>query len=65
MTFRKTLGAGAFALAATLATIVSAQDARKMGYTAIDLTNPYFIALTDGMKEIGRASCRERVLMPV
>ena len=50
MTFRKTLGAGAFALAATLATIVSAQDARKMGYTAIDLTNPYFIALTDGMK---------------
>jgi len=51
MTLRKTLAAGAFALAAALATTVSAQDARKMGYTAIDLTNPYFIALTKGMKE--------------
>ena len=50
MTLRKTLNAGVFALAAALATSATAQDARKMGYTAIDLTNPYFIALTDGMK---------------
>ena len=51
MRFSTTLRAGALALAATaLATPLSAQDAMKMGYTAIDLTNPYFIALTDGMK---------------
>ncbi len=50
MTLKATLGAGAFVIAAALAGMVGAQDARKMGYTAIDLTNPYFIALTDGMK---------------
>lgn len=49
MSLRQTM-AGAFALVAALTTTVAAQDARKMGYTAIDLTNPYFIALTDGMK---------------
>ena len=50
MTLKQTLRAGALALAATvLATPLLAQD-MKMGYTAIDLTNPYFIALTDGMK---------------
>ncbi len=51
MSLRKTLAVGAFAVAAALATTATAQDARKMGYTAIDLTNPYFIALTDGMKD--------------
>lgn len=43
------------AFAAALATAVlagplAAQDGMSMGYTAIDLTNPYFIALTDGMQ---------------
>ncbi|WP_226780611.1 sugar ABC transporter substrate-binding protein [Oceaniglobus trochenteri] len=48
----KTLAkAAAIALATSaLAGPLAAQD-RKMGYTAIDLTNPYFIALTDGMKQ--------------
>ena len=51
MTLTRTLKAGAFALATTiLATPLVAQEGMKMGYTAIDLTNPYFIALTDGMQ---------------
>ncbi len=48
---RTTLGASVIALAAlTLAAPLAAQDGMSMGYTAIDLTNPYFIALTDGMQ---------------
>ena len=51
MTLKLTRRACALALAATLlATPLAAQDAMKMGYTAIDLTNPYFIALTKGMQ---------------
>lgn len=49
MTVTRILGATALSLA--LAAPLAAQDAMTMGYTAIDLTNPYFIALTDGMKE--------------
>lgn len=51
MTLKLTRRACALALAATiLATPLAAQDAMTMGYTAIDLTNPYFIALTKGMQ---------------
>lgn len=46
---RTLLGASALALLA-LAKPLAAQDGMSMGYTAIDLTNPYFIALTDGMQ---------------
>lgn len=46
---RTLLGASALALLA-LARPLAAQDGMSMGYTAIDLTNPYFIALTDGMQ---------------
>ncbi|MBC7735751.1 MAG: sugar ABC transporter substrate-binding protein [Candidatus Saccharibacteria bacterium] len=51
MTLKLTRRACALALAATiLATPLAAQDSMTMGYTAIDLTNPYFIALTKGMQ---------------
>ncbi len=51
MVLRSTLRAAALALATTvLAGPLAAQDGMKMGYTAIDLTNPYFIALTKGMQ---------------
>lgn len=48
---RTALGASVIALASlALAAPLAAQDGMAMGYTAIDLTNPYFIALTDGMQ---------------
>jgi ribose transport system substrate-binding protein len=51
MTLKLTRRACALAIAATLlASPLLAQDAMKMGYTAIDLTNPYFISLTKGMQ---------------
>jgi hypothetical protein len=49
------LEASVIALASiALAAPLAAQDGMAMGYTAIDLTNPYFIALTDGMQARGR-----------
>lgn len=51
MKLKLTRRACALALAATfLVTPLAARAEMKMGYTAIDLTNPYFIALTKGMK---------------
>ena len=50
MSLKLIVSAGAFALVTSFASAVAAEG-MKMGYTLIDLTNPYFIALTEGMKD--------------